>query len=99
MSSTFTCPMSCWFSEKRKDSFFGPSVSVRSARMMLARTLKELSSVISPEGTSMLTTFAGDELMYLTNEAKPPASGLLSPEPKSPSMTTVPSSRRGGSNS
>ena len=53
----------------------------------------------TPEGTSILTTFAGEELMYLTSEAKPPASGLLSPEPKRPSMTTISSSRQGGSNS
>ena len=47
---------------------------------------------MSPEGMSMLTTFDGEALMYFTSEAKPPASGLFSPEPKRPSMTSVLSS-------
>ena len=38
-------------------------------------------------------------MIYFTSEAKPPASGLLSPEPNSPSTTRVPASRWGGSNS
>ena len=47
----------------------------------------------------MLTTSAFDELMYFTNEAKPPFSGLFSPEPNSPSTTSMPCSSCGGSNS
>ena len=91
--------MNCWFSEKRKESFWCWRVSVSSARMMFARTLYVLSSVMSPDGISMLTTFDGEALMYFTSEAKPPASGLFSPEPKRPSTTSVFSSSCGGSNS
>ena len=47
----------------------------------------------------MATTCAGEALMYLTNEAKPPASGLLRPEPKSPSMMNMSGPNCGGSNS
>ena len=47
----------------------------------------------------MLTTCAGEALMYFTNEAKPPPNGLFSPEPNSPSTTSVPCSSCGGSNS
>ena len=42
----------------------------------------------------MLTTSADDWLMYFTSEEKPPASGLFSPEPKSPSTTRVAEFRR-----
>ena len=99
MSSTSTSPVNSWFSAKRKLSFSCWKVSVRRARMMLARTLYVLSSLIRPDGRSMLTTWAPDALIYFTSEAKPPASGLFSPEPNSPSTTSVASSRWGGSNS
>ena len=99
MSSTRSWPMNAWFSGNRNDSLGCCSVSVVWARTMLARTLYVLSSVIRPDGTSMLTTSAGDALIYFTNEAKPPASGLLSPDPNSPSTTTMSASSFGGSNS
>ena len=54
---------------------------------------------MSPEGTSILSTGADEALIYLTKAAKPPAKGLLSPEPKRPSTTTVPDESKGGSNS
>lgn len=66
---------------------------------MLACTLAVLSSVMSPDGTSMLITVACDWLMYFTREANPPVSGRLSPEPNSPSMSSVPESSLGGSKS
>ena len=52
-----------------------------------------------PDGMSMLTTRHSDWLMYFTSEAKPPLRGLLSPEPKSPSMTSTDAGSSGGSNS
>ena len=45
----------------------------------------------------MLTTFAGDWLIYFTNDAKPPDKGLFMPQPKSPSITTSFSVSLGGS--
>ena len=65
---------------------------------MLLRTLSTLSSHINPEGMSIDTTCAGELLINFTNEAKPPVSGLLSPVPKSPSMTKVSGVSWGGSN-
>ena len=47
----------------------------------------------------MLTTFEGEALIYFTSDAKPPAKGLFSPEPKMPSTTSVSASSCGGSNS
>ena len=67
------------------------------ARTMLALTLLELSSGIRPEGRSMLTTGASLWLIYLTSEENPPARGLSSPAPKSPSTTSVSASSTGGS--
>ena len=99
MSSTRSSPRKCWLSAKSIESFFCPKVSVRSALMIFARMLYVLSSVMRPEGISMLTTWHCDWLMYFTNEAKPPDSGLFSPEPKSPSTTSVSAVRRGGSKS
>ena len=99
MSSTFCQPVNIWFSAKRNDSLGCCSVSVTSARIMLALTLYVLSSVISPDGTSMLTTLHGEALIYFTNDENPPASGLLMPEPKRPSMTSVSEVSCGGSNS
>ena len=54
---------------------------------------------MSPDGISMLATLHSDWLMYFTSEAKPPESGLSSPEPKSPSTTSVLAVSAGGSNS
>ena len=64
---------------------------------MFWRMLYVLSSHISPDGMSMLTTRAGDWLMYFTMAANPPASGLLSPLPNSPSTTSVSAPNSGGS--
>ena len=69
-----------------------------SALTMVDGVLKLLSSQSSPEGMSMLTTSAGDELMSFTSEAKPPLSGFFSPMPKRASMTSVSSSSFGVSN-
>ena len=97
MSTTSISPRYGSLSARYMASFFCCNVSVRSARMMFWRMLSVLSSVKSPDGMSMLTTKAGDALIYLTNDAKPPCSGLLSPEPNSPSITIVCSSSCGGS--
>ena len=45
----------------------------------------------------MLTTLAGLWLIYFTIAANPPANGLLSPLPKSPSTTSVSALSLGGS--
>ena len=97
MLSTFRRPIYCWLSASIIDSFRWCKVSVRSALMMCCWLLKLLSSAIRPDGRSMLTTLHGDALMYLTSEANPPASGLFSPEPNSPSMMRVSALSVGGS--
>src|SRR5574344_750170 len=99
MSRVRTSPMNSWFSGNRNDNFGCCMVSVSVALTILALTLYALSSVMSPDGTSMLTTSAGDAFMYFTSDAKPPASGLFNPEPNSPSTTSVVLSSIGGSNS
>ena len=98
MSRTFSLPMNCCASAKRKDSLRSWRVNVSVAWMIFARTLYVLSSAIKPDGTSILTIFAGLWLIYFTKEAKPPAKGLLSPEPNKPSITNVSAVNSGGSN-
>ena len=97
MSSTRTTPRYCWQSAKSIASFFICRVSVTSAQTIAFVGTAALSSVIIPDGMSMLTTRAGDWLMYFTSEAKPPSSGLLSPEPNNPSTISVCSVSLGGS--
>ena len=66
---------------------------------MFCVILYVLSSDISPEGRSILTTVLVEAFMYFTSEANPPLNGLFVPEPNRPSITSVSESSVGGSNS
>src|SRR5574344_394929 len=98
ISSRCHSPTYSAFSANRKDNLGSCKLNVWHALMMCARTLNVFSSVINPEGTSIDTTVAGDELMYFTTAAKPPLKGLLRPEPKSPSITKWLAVSVGGTN-
>ena len=67
MSSTMHSPMNSAFSLKKNDSRFEPKVRVRSARMMLRRSLPSFHSPKRPEGMSIDTMKASLLLMYCTS--------------------------------
>ena len=98
ISNNSHSPTNSVFSAKRKASFGSCRLKVTSARIILAFTLNVFSSPISPEGMSMATTIAGEELMYFTTAANPPLNGLFRPEPNNPSITRWSGVRAGGTN-
>ena len=58
-----------------------------------------LFSQKSPDGRSIDTTVASEELIYCTTDPNPPERGLLNPDPNNPSITSVPLVSVGGINS
>ena len=93
-----------WNTETPVTIFAGPGNNggdaLAVARMMAEKGYKieVFSSPISPEGMSMATTMAGEELMYFTTAANPPLNGLFRPEPNNPSITKWSGVRAGGTN-